>query len=143
MRLRIVTLGKLKDAALASAIETYIERSRRLLPIEIVSVRDAPTQWARAREDDGPNVVLDERGEQVDTLLLADWLGRWRDAGIRQVDFLVGDAHGYADTDRASADRVLALSRLTLPHRLAAVLLTEQLYRAGTILFGHPYHHGG
>ena len=54
------------------------------------------------------------------------------------MDLLIGDAHGYDEADRARADRVLALSRLTLPHRLAQLLLCEQLYRVGTILAGHP-----
>ena len=60
---------------------------------------------------------------------------------MRRVDLLIGDAHGFDDAARSRADRVLALSRLTLPHRLAQLLLCEQLYRAGTILAGHPYHH--
>jgi 23S rRNA (pseudouridine1915-N3)-methyltransferase len=141
VRLRILVIGKLKDAALTSMCETYIERSRRFLPIEIVSCRDAGTQWSRARDDDGPNVLLDERGEQVTTLELATWFSRWRDRSMRTVDLLVGDAHGFSEADRRAADRVLALSRLTLPHRLVPLVLCEQLYRVGTVLAGHPYHH--
>jgi 23S rRNA (pseudouridine1915-N3)-methyltransferase len=141
VRLRILAIGKPKDAALASMCETYIERSRRFLPIELVSCRDATAQWAAARNDGGPNVLLDERGAQVTTLELAAWLGRWRDEGVRTIDLLVGDAHGFSDDDRAAADRLLALSRLTLPHRLVPLILCEQLYRVGTLLAGHPYHH--
>jgi 23S rRNA (pseudouridine1915-N3)-methyltransferase len=87
-------------------------------------------------------VVLDERGEQIDTETLAGWLADWRERGVRDVDFLIGDAHGFSNADRRGATKVMALSRLTLPHRLAQVLIVEQLYRAGTILAGHPYHHG-
>ena len=85
--------------------------------------------------------MLDERGEQLTSEALAALLGGWRDAGVREVEFAIGDAHGFDDEARRAADHVLALSRLTLPHRLAQVLLVEQLYRAGTILAGHPYHH--
>lgn len=141
MRLRILAIGKLKDPALVSSCETYVERSRRFLPIELVSCRDASAQWSRARDDDGPNVLLDERGTQVTTPELAAWFATWRDQGVRAVDLLVGDAHGFGDDDRRAADRVLSLSRLTLPHRLVPLVLCEQLYRVGTLLAGHPYHH--
>ena len=141
MRLRIITIGKLKDAALASSCQTYVERSRRFLPIELIACRDAAAQWSRARDDDGPNVLLDERGQQLTTTALASWFEGWRDHGVRTVDLLIGDAHGFSDADRRAADRVLALSRLTLPHRLVQLLLCEQLYRVGTVLAGHPYHH--
>lgn len=141
MRLRILVVGKLKDPALASTCDEYARRSRHFLPIELVTCRDARTQWTRARQDDGPNIVLDEQGEQVGTTELSTWLARWRDRGTRVVDLLVGDAHGFSDVDRAAADRVLALSKLTLPHRLATLVLCEQLYRVGTLLAGHPYHH--
>ncbi|MCA9708545.1 MAG: 23S rRNA (pseudouridine(1915)-N(3))-methyltransferase RlmH [Myxococcales bacterium] len=141
MRLRILAIGKLKDARLEQLCDEYVKRSRPLVPIERVACRSAAEQWKRAEEGDGPVVVLDERGAQIDTVTLSGWIGDWRDAGRARVDFLVGDAHGYDDPQRARADRVLALSRLTLPHRLAQLLLCEQLYRAGTILAGHPYHH--
>lgn len=141
MRLRVLAIGKLKDARLQGLCDEYVKRSRSLLPIERVACRSAREQAQRAAEDGGRTVLLDERGEQVSTVELAAWLRRWRDDGVRRVDMLIGDAHGFDDDDRARADRVLALSHLTLPHRLAQLLLCEQLYRAGTILAGHPYHH--
>jgi 23S rRNA (pseudouridine1915-N3)-methyltransferase len=138
MELRIVAVGKLKQAGLESLVADYCKRARAHLPISVVSVRDLAAVRARVGR---PRVVLDERGEQITSVELARWLGDWRERGVARVDFAIGDAHGFADEDRASADRSLALSRLTLPHRLALVLLVEQLYRAGTILAGHPYHH--
>jgi 23S rRNA (pseudouridine1915-N3)-methyltransferase len=142
MRLRILAVGKLKQAGLEALVDDYCRRSRSLLPIELVQMRDLPALRERAQlAHVGPRVVLDERGEQITSETLAAWLGAWRAAGTRQVDFLIGDAHGFDDSDRQAAARVMALSHLTLPHRLAQVLLVEQLYRAGTILAGHPYHH--
>ena len=139
MELRVLAVGKLRDAGLEACCGEYVKRSRTLMPIVRASVKTSAALWPRAA--DGPVVVLDERGTQVDTPQLARWLAQWRDAGRRHVSFLLGDAHGFSDEDRARADRVLALSRLTLPHRLAQVVLVEQLYRAATILAGHPYHH--
>lgn len=142
MDLVVVAVGKLKDDGLEGLCRKYEERSRSMMPISRVVTRDAGGSWAQAEKIGGPVVVLDERGEQIDTETLAAWLGRWRDDGVRRVSFLIGDAHGFADADRKRADKVLALSKLTLPHRLAQVFLVEQLYRAGCVLVGHPYHHG-
>ncbi|HVI00484.1 MAG TPA: 23S rRNA (pseudouridine(1915)-N(3))-methyltransferase RlmH [Enhygromyxa sp.] len=138
MELRILAVGKLKQAGLEALVADYCKRSRALLPIQIEHVRDLAALRARLER---PRVILDERGEQVTTQTLANWLAEWRDRGVRRVDFAIGEAHGFADEDRKAADKLLGLSRLTLPHRLAQVLLVEQLYRAGTILAGHPYHH--
>lgn len=142
MLLRVLAIGRLKDPRLEGLCDDYVQRSRPLCPIERVTCKAARDQRARAGEGGAPVVLLDERGEQLDTIALARTIEAFRDAGRRRVDFLIGDAHGYDDADRARADRVLALSRLTLPHRLAQLLLCEQLYRVGTVLAGHPYHHG-
>jgi 23S rRNA (pseudouridine1915-N3)-methyltransferase len=148
MQLRILCVGKLKQAGLEALVDDYRKRSQAFLPIELLVQRDMAQLRERVQPSkstgvgqSGPRVVVDERGEQVTTVALSGWLADWRDRGVRSVDFLIGDAHGFTDADRQAADRVLALSRLTLPHRLAQVLLVEQLYRAGTILAGHPYHH--
>ncbi|MFV8754036.1 23S rRNA (pseudouridine(1915)-N(3))-methyltransferase RlmH [Nannocystaceae bacterium ST9] len=138
MQLRILAIGKLKQPGLEALVDEYQQRARTLLPIELVHLRDLAGLRARAGR---PRVVLDERGTQVDSEGLAQWIGDWRARGERRIDWLIGDAHGFDDADRQDADRVLALSKLTLPHRIAQLLLVEQLYRAGTILAGHPYHH--
>ncbi len=141
MDLHLLAVGKLKDAGLDRLCEAWVERSRRMLPIRRETFRDAKAMWSRIETLGPPLVLLDERGKQVDTEALADWIRRWRDEGRRQVAFAIGDAHGFSDGDRRRADAQLGLSKLTLPHRLAHVVLCEQLYRVGTILAGHPYHH--
>jgi len=138
MQLRILAIGKLKQPGLEALVDEYQRRARTLLPIELIHLRDLASLRARAGR---PRVLLDERGTQVDCEGLAAWIGDWRARGERQIDWLIGDAHGFDDADRAAADRVLSLSKLTLPHRIAQLMLVEQLYRAGTILAGHPYHH--
>ena len=140
MRLRILAVGKLKQRGLESLEADYLERARKTCPIEVASLRSMQALRERSAGR-RPRVVLDERGQQITSEELAGWIGRWREDGVARVDFCIGDAHGFEDGDRADADELLALSRLTLPHRLARLLLVEQLYRAGTILAGHPYHH--
>ena len=141
MDLHLLAVGKLKDAGLDRLCEAWVERSRRMLPIRRETFRDAKAMWSRIDALGPPLVLLDERGSQVDTDALTGWVRRWRDEGRRQVVFAIGDAHGFAPADRERADELLGLSKLTLPHRLAHVVLCEQLYRVGTILAGHPYHH--
>jgi 23S rRNA (pseudouridine1915-N3)-methyltransferase len=136
----VLAVGKLKSPALESLCAEYVQRARPLLPIEVHECRDLPALRAREQRVEGPCVVLDERGELLHTRGLAKWLQGWRDTGSRNVSFLLAGADGFEDEDRARADRVLALSRLTLPHRIARLVLLEQLYRAATILAGHPYH---
>jgi 23S rRNA (pseudouridine1915-N3)-methyltransferase len=85
-------------------------------------------------------VVLDERGNALSSEALARQLGQWRDEGVRDVRFLVGPADGHRPATRASADLLLALGPATWPHLLARAMLAEQLYRAWSILAGHPYH---
>lgn len=141
MDLHVLAIGKLKDEGYERACQEYVKRSRGFLPLARRACRDPKALWHAAATLAGPVVVMDERGEQPTSAQLAGWLGRWRDDSVRTVSFLIGDAHGFSEQERAKADRVLALSALTLPHRIAQVVLCEQLYRAGTILAGHPYHH--
>ena len=144
MRLAVVAAGKLRDAGLQSLCDEYTRRIQPFAPLEVVELRDAAglrARWARASGPQVVRVLLDERGEQLDSRGLASWIASWRADGARQVHVYIGDADGFSPADRASADRLLALSRLTLPHRLARLILLEQLYRAATLLAGHPYHH--
>jgi len=140
MRLAIIAVGKLKERGLAELCDEYQKRCRTLLPFDRFEAKDEAAAWERADKLPGPTVVLDERGEQIDSPTLAAWLRGWQARAERNVAFLIGGADGFSDGDRDRADRLLGLSRLTLPHRFAQVLLCEQIYRAATLLTGHPYH---
>lgn len=87
-------------------------------------------------------VLLDSRGKQLSSEQFAQWLGRQRDEGRQNVVFGIGPADGWSDEARKGADLLLSLGPMTLPHELARVVLSEQIYRAFTILSGHPYHTG-
>ena len=85
-------------------------------------------------------VALDEAGKAMTSAAFAGLLGRWRDAGVRDIAFLVGGAEGLDGSVREAAALTLALGPMTWPHLLTRALLAEQLYRAESILTGHPYH---
>ncbi len=85
-------------------------------------------------------VLLDERGRDLGSEKLAATLGDWRDDGIREARFVLGAADGHSAAERAEADLLLAFGAATWPHLLARAMLAEQLYRAITIIAGHPYH---
>ena len=106
---------------------------------------ELPETGGRIPEPQSPSrtVLLDERGKQLSSEELATLLGRWRDDGIRETRFMIGAADGHSDEERQSADLLLAFGKATWPHLLARAMLMEQIYRATTILAGHPYHRAG
>lgn len=153
MRLRIIALGQRMPAWVDAAVAEYAKRMPREHPLDIVELKPAPRTRGRSTpqllEDEATRVLascagstliaLDERGSRWTTRDLADHLLRWRSEG-RDVAFVIGSADGLADSVKARAGATVALSAMTLPHGLCRVLLTEQLYRATTLLAGHPYH---
>jgi 23S rRNA (pseudouridine1915-N3)-methyltransferase len=144
--IRIIAAGKLRDRHLAALVADYIRRIRRLAPFAMEEVRDGnPDQEAEAmlRRVGSPQgtsrlVALDERGRPVTSRELAQLLGRHG-----ALTFLVGGAEGLGEAARSRAYRILRLSRLTLTHEMARLLLVEQIYRGLTILRNMPYHRGG
>ncbi len=94
--------------------------------------------WPRFAE--GRTVVLDETGQDLASAALAEVLRGWQDGGTRAVRFLIGAADGHDAATRAGADLLLGFGRATWPHMLVRAMLAEQLYRATTIMAGHPYH---
>lgn len=94
----------------------------------------------------GPNtriVALDEGGEQISSMDLARLLERWRDDGVRETRFLIGAADGLTRDERMSADWSISFGKVTWPHMMVRAMLAEQLYRATSIIAGHPYHREG
>jgi 23S rRNA (pseudouridine1915-N3)-methyltransferase len=153
MKLRIVALGHKLPSWVGEAHADYVKRMPRGLDPELVELKAEPRDRGKSIEQmlaaeaqrigaatKGFHVVaLDERGVTWTTAELASALGRWRDAAL-DVAFVIGSADGLAESVKRDANAVLALSALTLPHGLARVILAEQLYRAASLLQGHPYH---
>jgi len=88
-------------------------------------------------------IILDEKGKSLGSVAFAEQIGRWRDNGAREVRFLIGAADGHDQEMRESADLLLGFGAATWPHLLARAMLAEQLFRATSILAGHPYHREG
>jgi 23S rRNA (pseudouridine1915-N3)-methyltransferase len=152
MRLVIAAVGRPRDAALAAAVAEYEGRAARYWPLEIVEVREEPTRDATAdvaRDREGARllkrldgmrlIVCDRDGERRTSEAFAQWLQGVRETG-RDVAFVIGGAFGLADSVLAAAWHRLSLAPWTLPHEMARLVLAEQIYRAGTIGRGEPYH---
>ncbi len=140
MRYRVVAVGRVKDAALRTACEAYLDRLRHYTKVEEREVKDE-ARVLGAIPEDARLVALTRHGEECSSAQLADWTERWEMDG-RDVAFAIGGADTLPDDVLRKAERKWSLSRLTLPHELARVLLYEQLYRAYTIRRGEPYHRG-
>ena len=153
MKFRIVAVGRPAAGPLRDAILEYEKRASRYWPIEVIEVRAEP---ARSRSPDevrrleggrlleratGVLVPLAEHGRSMPTVAFAEWVAERRDRA-EDTSFLVGGAFGLHATVRDRASFALSLSAWTLPHEVARLLLAEQLYRAGTIQRGEPYHKG-
>lgn len=154
MRLLVVAVGTRMPAWVTAGFDDYRARMPHDARIELKEIKPekrlAGMSVARALEREAGRieaavsagclrVALDERGRSFDSAALARSLAQWRGAG-RDVAFLVGGADGLSAPLKSSAAMLLSLSPLTLPHGLARVVLAEQLYRAHTMLIGHPYH---
>ena len=150
--MRVLSVGRDRSGWFEPAVEGYAERVRRHAELDLVELPTAkgalPPADARRREGEAllaklrPEswlVALDERGTLLDSVELARLVATARDAG-RELVFCIGGDEGLDDPVRERAWKVVALSRMTLPHRLARLVLMEQLYRAFSLLRGEPYH---
>ena len=141
MRLRILAIGRCRDAPIRELSERWLVRCS--LPAELVELQPRGSEaeaLLAALPSEGRIVALDERGRDLGSAEIAATLGRWRDDGERLASFVIGGADGLDAAVLARADLRLAFGRATWPHMLVRAMLAEQLYRAGTILSGHPYH---
>jgi 23S rRNA (pseudouridine1915-N3)-methyltransferase len=153
LKLRIISVGHKMPAWVEMACAEYIKRMPRELQIEIIEIKPEKRaagnsteniQQAEAKrilEAAGNDYIIacDERGQEINTLQLAEKMTNWQNLG-RNVSFLIGGADGLDASLKQGADWLWRLSALTLPHAFARILLCEQLYRAHSVNQGHPYH---
>ncbi len=140
MRLHIIARGKIGRSPEADLVERYTKRITWPFTLtELPETGGAPPPAPTPSR----TILLDERGQHLSSEAFATLLGRWRDDGIREVRFLIGAADGHSHTTRATADLLIAFGPMTWPHMLARAMLAEQLWRATSILAGHPYHRAG
>lgn len=137
MLLHVIARGKIGRSPEAELVARYEQRIA--WPLRLSELPDVggkmPERTAQTRI-----VLLDERGQNLSSQAFAAMLGRWRDEGVRETRFLIGAADGHDAALRAGADCLIAFGAATWPHLLARAMLAEQLYRATSILAGHPYH---
>jgi 23S rRNA (pseudouridine1915-N3)-methyltransferase len=146
VKLQIAWIGKTKGTAIRALTGDYLERISRYLACEsheFSSEQDLlELTEAKAGRTRPVLVLLDARGRQFTSEEFAELLRDQQDRGTQNLFFAVGPADGFSDKARGAADLVLSFGKMTLAHELARVVLLEQIYRAFTILKGHPYHIG-
>ena len=138
--LHIVARGKMGRSPEADLVDRYLKRIA--WPTRVTELPDRGGRMP-AVEPATVLVAMDEKGEQLGSTAFAERLGRWRDDGRREVRFLIGAADGLDAVDRDKAALLFAFGAATWPHMLARAMLAEQLWRATSILAGHPYHREG
>lgn len=153
MKLHFVWIGKTKNRHAAALIEEYLERCQRFAPCEVSELKEPPGSSDEKRviaaegekllaavERDDFVILLDERGRTLTSTELADLLGKQQLSGVKRLALVIGGFAGVSNEVKQRAHFQLSLSRMTLTHELARVVLTEQIYRAFTLLAGLPYH---
>lgn len=154
MKLGILAVGNRQPDWVVAGCEEYLKRMPRELPANVIEIKPEARSGGRTREQlmagernrietalpaSARIVALDERGEDLSSEQFARRIETWMGEGRDSV-FLIGGADGLDPALKARADTLLRLSSLTLPHGVARLLLCEQLYRAASLIKGHPYH---
>ena len=146
MKLTIAWIGKTKNPAIQALTDEYLKRLKQYSEVEAVAVKDEAALLKLCGRAHGSSrrwlVALDSRGKQMSSEDLPDYLRQHQERNPLPLVFAIGGADGFSDSFRTQADLVLSLGKMTLAHELARVVLLEQMYRAFTILKGHPYHLG-
>lgn len=157
MRITVTAVGKLKQGPERELLSRYMERANgagRSLGLtfgmaETGEAADRSPDARKTREaadltatiaDGAAVIALDETGKSIDSRAFADLIARWRDEGRRDLAIVIGGPDGLSRPFTKAADATLSFGRMTWPHQMVRVMLAEQLYRATTILSGHPYH---
>jgi 23S rRNA (pseudouridine1915-N3)-methyltransferase len=158
MRLVVAAIGRLRESPERELVERYRKRAEQIgrgigvRGIEIIEVRESRAQelskrmieesiaLANVMPEEAAIIVLDGRGENLDSGTFAARLRRWRDDGRPDAVFIIGGDDGLMPALREKATMTLALGAATWPHQLVRIMLLEQIYRALSILSGHPYH---
>jgi 23S rRNA (pseudouridine1915-N3)-methyltransferase len=146
VKLQIAWIGKTKEPAIQSLSAEYMQRISRFVHAESHEFAAESSLFKLADRAAGRTapvlILLDSRGRQFTSEEFAELLRDQQDRGTQNLLFAVGPADGFSDEARSSADLILSFGKMTLAHELARVVLLEQIYRAFTILKGHPYHTG-
>jgi 23S rRNA (pseudouridine1915-N3)-methyltransferase len=144
VKLTIAWVGKTKEPAIQSLTDEYLKRISRFAQVEGRAVRDetALLEMSGRPAKKSTLVLMDSRGKEFSSEGFAKFLGDYQERNPLPLVLAIGGADGFSDQARSAAQHVISLGKMTLAHELARVVLLEQVYRAFTILKGHPYHAG-
>jgi 23S rRNA (pseudouridine1915-N3)-methyltransferase len=151
LKLKIAWIGKTKEPAIQALTDEYLKRISRYTQVEGIALRDEAAIVALSgralsgRANDSAKstlVLMDSRGKDFSSEQFAKFLGDYQDRNPLPLVFAIGGADGFTEETRSSAQHIISLGKMTLAHELARIVLLEQVYRAFTILKGHPYHSG-
>lgn len=154
MKIKVVWIGKTKERAIQELTEDYLKRISRYAQVEGVALRDeaallamcgrSPSAKGRrgSASEKSTLVLMDSRGKALSSEEFAKFLEDYQDHNPLPLVFAIGAADGFAEASQAAAEQIVSLGKITLAHELARVVLLEQIYRAFTIMKGHPYHRG-
>lgn len=150
MKIKIAWIGKTKEPAIQSLTDEYLKRIARYTPVEGIALRDETALLDLCDRGTGRKsanakstlVLLDSRGKELSSEQWAEFIRNHQDSNPLPLVFAIGGADGFSAQSRDAAQQTISLGKMTLAHELARVVLLEQIYRAFTILKGHPYHSG-
>ena len=154
LKIKIAWVGKTKEPAIQSLTDEYLKRISRYAQVEALALRDEnallqvcglPASTAGRKPPNAGKsrlVLMDSRGKQFSSEEFARFMGDYQDRNPLPLVFAIGPADGFSEATRSVAQHLISLGKMTLAHELARVVLLEQVYRAFTILKGHPYHSG-
>jgi 23S rRNA (pseudouridine1915-N3)-methyltransferase len=154
MKIVVLSIGRVRQRFVLDAEGEYLQRIKGSFQVEMVelgmespeSMKPAEVQSREAEEvlkktkNYDYLVVLDERGKEMSSKALSEFVQTRMNSGVKSVCFVIGGAYGFAEKVRQKADLILSLSALTFPHQLTRMLLVEQLYRSHTLIKGISYH---
>jgi 23S rRNA (pseudouridine1915-N3)-methyltransferase len=157
MQIKLLWIGKTKNAAIRSLVSDYVERIRHLMPCEVIEARDISKrrslgtaglieaegeEFAKHIPESGKLVVLDETGSQFTSRDFSRWLQAEQNSGSRAITFVIGGPEGLSRMITGKASVTLSLGKMTWTHEMCRVLVLEQIYRALCIMRNIPYHKG-
>jgi 23S rRNA (pseudouridine1915-N3)-methyltransferase len=147
VKIKIAWIGKTKEPAITALTDEYLKRISRYAQVEGVVVRDEADLLSKfgTASKNGPKptlALMDSGGKEFSSEQFAKFLGDYQDRNPLPLVFAIGGADGFSAEAKSAAQSVISLGKMTMAHELARVVLLEQVYRAFTILTGHPYHSG-
>jgi 23S rRNA (pseudouridine1915-N3)-methyltransferase len=148
MKFEMIFVGKTTENYLAEGIEMYMKKLKHYVTSDIVyihskssSAKEEGLAILKAISSQDFIILLDEKGKEMDSMMLSKQIQKWMNQSYKKIVFLTGGAYGVSDLIRERANFIWSFSNLTFTHQMVRLLLTEQLYRAMTILKGESYHH--